>query len=575
MINLDPPQDINNFNKLFSNKEQTIYDFPNYCFNNNNAFKLNNASNLYNNISQHNQNYSYLNNNINNNFTNDNSIIYNNTNNNILNNNINPIINNYNIYNHNNFILNNNINNCNNIFPQTNNYNNIINSNYNNLFNCNNFNQIICKNEINAINTKNINNINNIDNNNNISNRIKYLNLIKNNLIENNLNNKIFININNNKKKNGNIKNNNIYENISEQIYLDEFIKYVNSLPMPLVNYLCTSKGILEIQKKIPKLNYDYKLFIMLHLNKDGLKRIMKNTYGNYFFQQIIKDSEEKIISLILAYISDDFISISKDSSGTFSLQALLEEISTLEQEEAILKCINNHELEMAYDKNATHVLKKLLLLFPDNHRKKLNEIILNNIINLCLDSNGICLIKNFIRTNTIINDKNRINDEFANNLIILAESPYGNYGIQYLMENWEKNVLNDIKNKITENICKLSMQQYSSNVVEKAIEVFDGEFRENLIKKLCFEENFITLLKNKFGRFVLYKAVNYMNNELKGEFENELTNKINSKAYNNKDKNKIKRFLIKIKSKNNENNYNTNNNNFLFINNKNIIKKY
>ena len=562
MKNIDAPQDINSFNKFFYNKEQAINDFPNNCFNNNNVYKLNNASNLYNNILQHNQNYSYLNSNINHNFNNDNSIIYNNTNNNMLNNIINPIINNYNIYNNNNFIINNNINNCNNIFAQTNNSNNIINSNYNTLFNHNNFNQINYRNGINSIN---INNINNIKNNSNISNRIKYLNLIKNNIIDNNINNNIFININNNKKKNGNIKTNNIYEHISEQIYLDDFIQYVNSLSMPLVNYLCTSKGILEIQKKMPKLNYDYKLFIILHLNKDGLSRIMKNTYGNYFFQQIIKDSEEKIISLILSYIADDFISISKDSSGTFSLQAFLEEISTLDQEEAILKCINNHELEMAYDKNATHVLQKLVLLFPDNHRIKLNEIILNNIIKLCLDSNGICLTKIFIRTSTLISDKNRIKDEFANNLVILAESPYGNYGIQYLMENWEKNLLIDIKNKIAENFYKLSMQQYSSNVVEKAIESFDGEFRENLIKKLCFEENFITLLKNKFGRFVLYKAVNYMNNELKDEFKNELINKINSKTYNNKDKNKIKRFLIKMKSKMNENDFNIENNNFFY----------
>ena len=339
---------------------------------------------------------------------------------------------------------------------------------------------------------------------------------------------------------------------------------------MPLVNYLCTSKGILEIQKKLPKSNYDYKLFIILNLNKDGLSTIMKNTYGNYFFQQIIRDSDEKIISLILSYISEDFIHISKDASGTFSLQALLDEISTLEQEEEILKCINNHELEMAYDKNATHVLQKLILIIPDNIRLKLNQIILNNIIKLCLDSNGICLTKNFIRTNTLVNEKNTINDEFTKNLVILAESPYGNYGIQYLMENWDKSFLNDIKNKIMENIYKLSVQQYSSNVVEKAIEIFDGEFRENVIKKLCFEENFITLLKNKFGRFVLYKAVNYMNKELKIEFQNNLINKINSKTYINKDKNKIKRFLIKIQRKNQINDYNTDNNNFLFINNNN-----
>ena len=42
-----------------------------------------------------------------------------------------------------------------------------------------------------------------------------------------------------------------------------------------------------------------------------------------------------------------------------------------------MLKDIKNNELEMAFDKNATHFLQKIIQLFPDNHRAYLNEIIL------------------------------------------------------------------------------------------------------------------------------------------------------------------------------------------------------
>ena len=89
----------------------------------------------------------------------------------------------------------------------------------------------------------------------------------------------------------------------------------------------------------------------------------------------------------------------------------------------------------MAFNKNATHVLKKIVLLFPDIHRVFLNEIILDNFIALSLDSNGICLIKIFIKTNTLISDKKRINEKIVNNFVILSESPFGNYGVQFLME--------------------------------------------------------------------------------------------------------------------------------------------
>ena len=470
---------------------------------------------------------------------------------------------NYNVFNNNN--LNSNIINKNNY-----NYNNFSNNFGNNNIPIN-YNQIFNKNQVNSIglNNININNIrqinidnNNINfynslnqpNNNVIDNNINNINFYRNNIIEkNNLNNKIFPNNNNYNFNHINKNSLNIYNmnlsNIIQQNNFIEFSQYIDSLPAPLINYLCTSKGIIEFQKKLMKSNTDYKLYLIVYLNKEGLAEIMKNKYGNYFFQQLIKDSEKELISLIINYISDTFVTISKDNSGTFSLQALLDEVSSLEDEHKILNYIKYHELEMAYDKNATHVLQKLLLIFPDINRLELNRIILNNLKELCINSNGICLVKNFIRSNTLINDKKRINQEFVKNLISLAVNPFGNYGIQFLIENWDKDSLVDIKNKIVENVFKLSLEQFSSNVIEKSIESFDEEYRDKIIRKLCFEGNISTLLKSKFGRFVLYKAINYMRSDLRNEMENNLINNMNNKVYNIKDKNKIKKLLNKLQN--------------------------
>jgi hypothetical protein len=523
----------------------------------------------------------------------------------------------YNFYNYNNFISN-DINNYNNVINNnnltfslgqktSNNNINIIQFKNNNLNNINiirNLAQINSLNGINNINVNNINKINNvcqINNINNINNqniiinpnninlsdlgqKLNYYNSL--NEINNNSNNlenrKINNNINcinfikNNIVKNNNFINNNFFQNNNEKLelfsnkdkyslneikknknILEDFIKYVNNLSIPLVKFLCTPKGTLEIQKKLGKSNTECKLLLIKLLNKEGLTVIMKNTYGNYFFQQLIKGAEDILISLIIAYIADNFIEISKDSSGIFSIQALLNEISSLEDEQNILNYIKYHEMEMAFNKNATYVIQKIVLLFPDIHRVYLNEVIINNLKDLCLDSNGICLIKNFIKTNTLINEKKRVIMEIAKYFVILAESPFGNYGIQFLMDNWDRNELNDIKIKIMENLSTLSVQQYSSNVVEKAIEIFDDEFREIIIKQLCFENNFIVLLKNKFGRFVLSKAINYMKVDLKNEFELYLINNINNNVYNNKDKNKVKKFIMKLMNNKLQNDFN------------------
>jgi hypothetical protein len=324
-------------------------------------------------------------------------------------------------------------------------------------------------------------------------------------------------------------------------------MKFVNSLTIPIEDYLCTTKGILEIQKKLSKSGNECKNLLIKILDKNGLTTIMTNTYGNYFFQQLIKGGNNSFISSIVLLIAENFIDISKDPSGTFSIQALLNEVSSLEDIKIILNSIKNHELEMAFNKNATYVIQKIILLFPDIHRIYLNDVVLNNFKDLCLNSNGICIIKNFIKTNTIEYNKKRINQEINNYFLMLAQSPFGNYGIQFVMEKWDHSELNDIKRLILENIYLLSIQQFSSNVVEKAIEIFDEETRDKIIKKLYFEGNFIFLLKNKFGRFVLRKAINYMNINLKKAFDFYLTNNISNNVFSNKDKNKVQMFIMKL----------------------------
>ena len=582
--NLNEP--INNNSKLLSkitknNQRQMISNFNtmeiNNILNKNifNIYKNNNTFsndfNNFNNIISQIQNNNELN--INNNYKNNfvfslnqnfienqiNIIQYNNKINNII-----PCLNQIKNKNFTNNIRINNFHSINNINNISSIYNNniIINPQKMNISNLNN--------NINYYNS--LNKINNIKNEKQIQNNLNSINIIQNNNIKNNMNNNNFIkdNLNNsfnNKTINSNSNENKLSkDNELGKNYTEDFMKFINTLSIPLVNFLCSSKGTLEIQKKLGKSNNECKMLLIQLLNKEGLPIIMKNTYGNYFFQQLIKGAEDIIISLIISYITTSFIEISKDSCGTFSIQALLNEISSIEDELEILNCIKNHEIEMAFNKNATYVLQKIVLLFPDIHRIYLNEIILNNFKELCLDCNGICLIKNFIKTNTLVNNKKRINEEIIKNFVILAESPFGNYGIQYLMENWNKTELNDIKKKIIENIYKLSIQQFSSNVVEKGIEIFDDESREKIIKKLCFEGNFIILLKNKFGRFVLNKAINYMKLNLKNEFEIYLLNNINNNSYCHKDKNKVKKFIMKINSNKHQTDFNFDLNKEIFV---------
>ena len=469
----------------------------------------------------------------------------------------------------------NSINNCNNTFV------NLINKdlnmrqfcNYNNFstyfnkvnYNCFNINNINCqindndrilfpKKKGNNYTSYNCidNNINNINIFNNFSRindvSINNVNIIQNDLTQNQMN-----------SKNPKSKQRDIHVISKEKkISLEDFIKYINNIQMPIIEFVCNSKGAIELQKMLEKSGLDIKMYFIQTLKREGLTIIMKNVHGNYFFQKLIKDSSEKITSNIISYISEDIIDISKDDSGTFSVQALVNEISAINDINIILQKIKGHEIEMIYDKNATYVVQKIILKFPDIYRNELNEVILNNFSKLCLDVNGICIVKNFIKTNSIENDKQRMKIIIDNNFILLAQSPFGNYAIQFLIEKLKTFELNEIFEALIERIYKLSIQQFSSNVVEKALEKMDTLNLEKALDKLFFQGKFIFLLKNKFGKFVIIKAIGYMTKELRTKFEIDLINNISNGVYNHKDKNLIKKFLLKINNKNFVN-YNSN----------------
>ena len=469
----------------------------------------------------------------------------------------------------------NSINNCNNTFvnlinkdlnmPQFCNYNNF--STYFNKvnYNCFNINNINCqindndrilfpKKKGNNYTSYNCidNNINNINIFNNFSRindvSINNVNIIQNDLTQNQMN------LKNSKSKQRDLQ----LIPKEKKISLEDFIKYINNIQMPIIEFVCNSKGAIELQKMLEKSGLDIKMYFIQTLKREGLTIIMKNVHGNYFFQKLIKDSSEKITSNIISYISEDIIDISKDDSGTFSVQALVNEISAINDINIILQKIKGHEIEMIYDKNATYVVQKIILKFPDIYRNELNKIILNNFSKLCLDVNGICIVKNFIKTNSIENDKQRMKIIIDNNFILLAQSPFGNYAIQFLIEKLKTFELNEIFEALIERIYKLSIQQFSSNVVEKALEKMDTLNLEKALDKLFFQGKFIFLLKNKFGKFVIIKAIGYMTKELRTKFEIDLINNISNGVYNHKDKNLIKKFLLKINNKNFVN-YNSN----------------
>ena len=444
--------------------------------------------------------------------------------------------NNHSIFN-NNYVINNST-----IKKENYNYNYLYENTSNNINLNNNYYNYGC-------NLKNRNNLNFTQNNflyNNYVYNIKDLNNI-NNINDNNLEN--YNNINDKNNSNNNSLINKMYitnTNLNKNVHHQEFLDYVNNLNMPLIKFLCTKKGILEMENYLnnhKKSNIEILLYL---LNREGLNKLMKHKFGNYFIQEIIKEANYRQIKLCLELISLNFVEISKNNSGTHVLQALLDKVNSFELRDIILKSIENKELEMAFNKNSTYVIQKIITIVPDNERLNMNEIIIKNCINLAMDSDCVFIVEKFISSITISENKKKIRDIICENFLQLANSPFGNYLIQYLFQIWKNDDIEKINDIILDNAIFLIKQRYSSNIIEKAIDIYDNSIKQKLIRNLCLGGDILDIIKNQYGHYVLNKAIKYIDEGLKFEIEKILNNQMPN--MNKKEKTKSKKFINNLK---------------------------
>lgn len=152
---------------------------------------------------------------------------------------------------------------------------------------------------------------------------------------------------------------------------------------------------------------------------------------------------------------------------GTRVVQKLIENLTTEELVNCFIKILKPNVLNLIKDMNGNHIVQKFINQIDENYTKFIYEIINENIIDISTHKHGCCVLQKCIE-----NSKPEAKIFMVENLIsyslTLILDQYGNYVVQYIlaMHNMEYN--RKIIMGLLKDICYLSKQKYSSNVVEK-----------------------------------------------------------------------------------------------------------
>lgn len=239
----------------------------------------------------------------------------------------------------------------------------------------------------------------------------------------------------------------------------------------------------------------------------------MVDPYANYFCQKFYAflDFEDKL--LFLSNIVENFTQIANNKIGTYPLQAVLEQLRSDREKNMVIEAIRVNPTEMFYDSQGVHVIEKIIICFEEERISFLYELALGSFLKLANNTNGLCIIKKII-----IHAKNeetikRILQKLVDNSSTLIQNPFGNYSIQTAVDVWkEENVMPIIK-QFYGKFINLSMQKFSSNVVEKFLLKGGEPVISKYIEEISINNRIVDLMKNNYGNYVVQKALKLANN--------------------------------------------------------------
>ena len=369
----------------------------------------------------------------------------------------------------------------------------------------------------------NIINQNEINNNNNNNEKDKYINSINNN-------NNINYNINNyyytfpyspmipyfNYNNFINIGNNQINKN--------DYIKLTK-----------TQNGCqILINRIISEPNFANE--ILLPNIKNELKEICTDIFGSPMIKSLLQSLTQQSMDLFLNSIKDYMIDICQTENGSRVMQSLIDKIkdNNILLNKLIYYLSNDINLIKIFKSSYGHHFIKYYL--SKIHQKEFNtfiyKLIFTNFIELSQDKFGVCIVQKAF-SESEKEDFDILLKLTEKNFKILINHCFGNYLIQYIFlkinDIAKFNKIFNLVKIIEENIMEYSVNKYSSGVLEKLFEKGDVKVNEHIINYLLnfHRDKIINIIINPNGFYVIKKAMNIKDKNIKKQIIKSLYNNI------------------------------------------------
>ena len=272
---------------------------------------------------------------------------------------------------------------------------------------------------------------------------------------------------------------------------------------------LCKDQhGCRFLQKKLEESNPAHRDMIFSE-TFTHFAELMTDPFGNYLCQKMLEYCTDEQRNLIVELVAPELVTISLNMHGTRAVQKMIDFLSTPRQIHSIIVALSMNVVTLIKDLNGNHVVQKCLNRLGAEDNQFIYNAVAAHCVEVATHRHGCCVLQRCI-DHASESQRVQLVAEITYNALTLVQDPFGNYVVQYVLDLSIPRFTDAVVRQFVGNVCLLSVQKFSSNVIEKCIRVSEPGVRKQLIEELLNRTRLEKLLRDSFANYVVQTSLDY-----------------------------------------------------------------
>ncbi|CEG48683.1 rna-binding protein [Plasmopara halstedii] len=276
---------------------------------------------------------------------------------------------------------------------------------------------------------------------------------------------------------------------------------------------------------------------VIYHESLDHLAEMMVDPFGNYLFQKLLERVKETQRLVIIRRVSSNLVAAALNLHGTRSVQKVVEvcalspnviendyheedceEMRFASQGESetrrttslpdlIVEALKDDAVRLCIDSNGNHVIQRALQFMKPEYNQFVFDAVCQECTTVGTHRHGCCVLQRCLDAANK-RQKTEVIEQVERQAMKLMQDPYGNYVVQYVLDSCTAEEAYGVILKPLGHIFELSIQKFSSNVIEKCLEKAPERVRQQYIAEIttCLKLN--KMLQDQFANYVVQRAL-------------------------------------------------------------------